>query len=70
MVETSVPLPTSRSYPVSKERAYPRWRLLQLFEHSSQSGMRTAPASPSADDPRTKLSAAKLTFETARRLGE
>jgi hypothetical protein len=43
-VETSIPLPTSRSYPLSVEGAHHRWRILQLFEHSLHSRMRTAPA--------------------------
>ena len=69
-METSIPLPTGRSYPLSVESAFHRWRILQLFEHTLQSGMRTAPASPSAGDRRTKLSDAKLTLENTRRLGQ
>jgi hypothetical protein len=50
MLETSIPLPTGRSYLLSVESAFHRWRILQLFEHTLPSGMRTAPASRSAGD--------------------
>jgi hypothetical protein len=46
-VETSLPLLTCRSYPLSVEDAYCRRASSQVLKHSSQLRMRSSPASAS-----------------------
>jgi hypothetical protein len=74
MVETSIPLPTSRSYPLSVESAFHRRRIFTVTRVYLAVGYTTLTrirfALCGRHRPSQKFPDAKLTFENTRRLGE